>query len=67
MDGAADRLTREHNDRAWLAWHTTAIGRMKRFPELKHLTISKTSEPRRQTAEEQIHIAMQWTAALQRK
>ena len=66
MDGSAQRLTREHNDRAWAAWHTAGLGRIKRFPKLKELTLGD-KEPRRQTIEEQIHIARQWTAALQRK
>jgi hypothetical protein len=67
LDGAAGRLRREHNDRAWLAWHVEALSRQKKLPKLKDLTFDAPRKPkRRQTVEEQIAIAHRWTAALTR-
>jgi hypothetical protein len=68
LDGVAIRLEREHNDRAWLAWHIEALARQKKMPRLKELTTRMAAKPkRRQTVEEQIAIAQAWTAALMRK
>ncbi|RVK61942.1 hypothetical protein CN162_01475 [Sinorhizobium meliloti] len=68
LDGVAIRLRREHNDRAWLAWHIEALARQKKMPRLKELARASTAKPRRrQSIEEQIAIAQAWTAALTRK
>lgn len=37
LDGAARRLRREHNNRAWLAWHAAALTRVKQMPKLESL------------------------------
>lgn len=50
-------LIREHNDRAWLAWHTGALSRpLKKFPPLDSLKI-KPAAQKRQTWEQQLAIA----------
>jgi len=67
LEGVASRLKREHNDRAWLAWHIEALARQKKLPKLKDLTPAAPKKgKRRQTVEEQIAIAHRWTAALTR-
>lgn len=71
IDGSAERLKLEHNNRAWLAWHTASLTayapqKSRDFTRLSTLLMG-AGVPRRQTADEQIHIARQWTAALQRK
>lgn len=72
LGGATQRLTREHNDRAWLAWHTAFLNayapeKSRKFWKLKDLLHGAGQKPkRRQTVEEQIAIAQAWTAALTR-
>ncbi|MBR1193240.1 hypothetical protein [Bradyrhizobium sp. AUGA SZCCT0160] len=61
MKARIAELEREHNDRAWLAWHTAALPRSKKFPALKKLMIR---ERHTQTAEQMLAVAKQWTAAL---
>lgn len=58
------RRDREHDARAWQAWTTACIPYMKPVPELADL-MSKAAGPKPQTIEEQISIAMAWTAAIQ--
>lgn len=53
LDGASKRMTREHDARAWLAWHTAALPLAKKFPPLKDLQIGKPAASRRQTWQEQ--------------
>lgn len=65
LDGVSARLIREHNDRAWMVWHTEALSRQKKLPKLQ--TLLAGQKQRQQTVEDQIRIAMQWTAAVQRK
>lgn len=68
LDGYTERLADQHNERAWLAWHIEALARQKKLPKLKsmmHGAGSKTK--RRQTIEEQLAIAVQWTKALANK
>jgi hypothetical protein len=60
------RLAREHNERAWIAWNIAALQRCKRLPPLKSLTI-RTKQPRRQTWQEQLHVARMITAAFSGK
>jgi hypothetical protein len=68
LDGAAEQERRAHNDRAWLAWNIAALSRVHRLPKLSTLTVSRQkSKPRprpRQTVEEQMAIARQWTAVV---
>lgn len=67
IDGSVKRFEREHDDRAWLAWHIEGLRRTKRLPKLKTLLHnSKPEKKRRQTVEEQIAIAKMWTAAVTR-
>lgn len=62
LDGASKRLAREHDARAWLAWHTAALPRAKKFPKLSDL---QTKKPARQkTLAEQQAIAMAWHRAI---
>lgn len=65
MRGALRRLEIEHDGRAWLAWHTAYLPAAKRRPKLKDLMVKR--KPRRQSVEEQIAIAKQWTAVLSRQ
>lgn len=68
LDGSAERLKREHNDRAWLAWHGAALGRIKKFPKLDTLLIKGDRKPKRgKTIEEMISIAHAWTASVNRR
>lgn len=48
---------------AWHAWHVEALARQKRLPKLHEFTGEK-KKTRRQNVDEQVAIAMQWTAAL---
>lgn len=73
VGGANDRLLREHNERAWLAWHVSALQRTKKLPKLKNL-ISKPAASKRQTWQQQMAVMDQWVvhtrrvaAAAQRK
>lgn len=67
LDGAAARMRTEFNQTAWLAWHIEALARAKKLPKLKDLMSTEAPKPRRrQTVEEQIAIARQWTVALTR-
>lgn len=60
-EAAAKRVEREHNSRAWLAWHIAAMQRMKRIPDLKKLTVRDTTRPR-QTWRQQLEIMAQWAS-----
>lgn len=51
MHGAGLRREREHNERAWLAWHIVALDRTKKLPKLETLLISG-KQARPQTPEE---------------
>lgn len=59
--GAADRLAREHQARMSLAWHTAALPRLKKFPDLNSLMGVKRTA-RRQTASEMDAIFKAWAA-----
>ncbi len=37
LDGAARRIRREQEQKAWLAWHVAALGRQDKLPPLKSL------------------------------
>jgi len=57
---------REHNERAWLAWHIVAMQKAKRLPKLKKLLIQQPDRRRRQTWQEQMAIMGQWAAVLRK-
>lgn len=61
IEAAARRLEREHNDRAWLAWHVAALTRVKKMPKLQSLTV-KRRRRRPQTWQEQLAICKMITA-----
>lgn len=61
-EGARTRLEREHNDRAWLAWNTAALHRVKKMPKLQSLQIKRRSR-RPQTWQEQKQVLKLITAA----
>lgn len=61
FDGVRMRLEREHQGRAWLAWHTAAMPQMKKFPALDKLMGVKR-ETRRQTVSEIEAVLMAWAA-----
>lgn len=51
------RLTREQDDRAWLAWHIAALGRFKKMPKLHEMQSGKrrrAASGRRQSSEIQL-------------
>lgn len=39
LDGCAERMKREQNERAWLAWTTAALTRCKTMPKLDKMMI----------------------------
>jgi hypothetical protein len=63
IHGAKMRQDREHDERAWLAWHIAYLPRSKRPVRLKEMQ-TRNNNKRKQTYEEQISIAYAWTAAL---
>jgi len=67
LDGEAARAKRQRSDTAWLAWHTAALQRVKKFPKLKDMLPSAPRKPHVQTVAEQVAIAKAWTAALSRR
>lgn len=63
LAGAGDRLLREHNDRAWAAWHTawlTAYAPQKpgKFPKLDKML--SRGPRKRQTADQQMALVRAW-------
>lgn len=54
-------LIRQHNDRAWLAWHIGALPRMKKYPKLDELRI-KPQAKARQSVNQQLAVARMWAA-----
>jgi len=61
FEGAAKKLEREQNARAWQAWHIAALQRMKKMPELKKLFVNNTEIPR-QTWRQQLATMQAWAA-----
>jgi hypothetical protein len=60
-------MTREHNERITAAYYAATIPLMKKIPKLEKLLVSdEPKKVRRQSVDEQIAIAMQWTAATSR-
>lgn len=56
-----ERLMYQHNERAWLAWHTAALQRTKTMPEL-HTLLAKKKSPQTEM-EEQLEGLKQWVQA----
>jgi hypothetical protein len=54
-------LVREHNDRAWLAWHVASLGRVKKMPPLREL-LQKRAAPRK-SWQEQLDALKSWVVA----
>jgi hypothetical protein len=65
LKSIVNRRAREHDHRAWLAWHTALLPHLTPFPPLSDLLSTSVQEQRAQTVEEQISIAMAWSAAVQ--
>lgn len=57
-------LRREHNDRAWLAWHVAALGRVKKMPKLDRLLRRERATGRRQTPDQMLRIVEMINAAM---
>lgn len=51
MRGAGERLKREHEGRAWLAWHSAALDRAKKLPALRRFVTGRAARPQRQSRE----------------
>lgn len=67
LKGAAARIQREQDNRAWLAWHIEALSRTKKLPALEKMMGSKKRRSRRMTADEMVAMAHLWTAAVARR
>jgi len=52
FDAVRERREREHNERAWLAWHIAALQRQKKLKPLKDLLIKPRSRKRQTPAEQ---------------
>lgn len=65
MEGNAARLRREHNQRAWSAWHTAMMGRAKKMPKLSELLIR--DQPKAQTMAQMIATAKLWADVTKKK
>lgn len=63
LEATSRRQDAEHNARAWLAWNTAALGRVRKLPKLSTLTIKPRRRRRPQTWQEQLAIAKLITAA----
>lgn len=64
IDGAGQRLRREHNARAWAAHTTAALTRAKKMPKLDTLLAKEPKKAkRRQTWQEQAAIMERWFKA----
>lgn len=61
VEAAAKRFEREHNARVWLAWHTAALSRMKKLPDMKKMFLTNTDKPR-QTWQQQLAIFTEYAA-----
>lgn len=65
FDGAAARLRREQDGRAWLAWHVEALRRVKKLPRLESMLAKRPA--RRQTWQEQLAIMQAWSVRVNRR
>jgi len=66
FEGATQRFEREHDARAWLAWHVAALYRMppRKFPKLKTLLAPKRR--RTQSWQEQCAVMDAWVMVTKR-
>lgn len=64
VEGRRRAADTAHAERAWLAYHTAALGRVKRMPTLKELTAKPKREQRRaaSTADHMLTVARMWSA-----
>jgi hypothetical protein len=67
LDGAASRLKREHNDRAWMAWHIAALSRQKKMAALSELTFAPEKVKRQMTPQELEAVTRSWLGSRKRK
>ncbi len=65
LEGNAAKLRNEHNQRAWLAWHTATIPMAKRPPRLSELLIR--DKPKPQSIKNMIATARAWTKAFEKR
>ena len=65
LEGNAARLRHEHNQRAWLAWHSGMLSQVKKMPRLKTLQILDAPKP--QSIQNMIATAKAWVAAFKKK
>jgi hypothetical protein len=61
MNGKLRAARRDHNQRAWLAWHIAAMGRAKKIPRLASMLAKE--KPRQQSWQEQQMILASWSVA----
>ncbi|MBN8959330.1 MAG: phage tail assembly chaperone, partial [Rhizobiales bacterium] len=61
LDARSAASEREHNERAWLAWHIAALSRAKVMPKIDKLMAKP--KPTLQTWEQQLAIVRQLNAA----
>ena len=59
----AKALEREHNERAWLAWHIAALTRAKKLPKLETLMHRRRGVATKQTPEQMLGIVKMLNAA----
>jgi hypothetical protein len=64
FEGIGARLRREHNERAWLAWHVEALRRAKKVPPLKKLYAREPRQRRAQSWQDMQAAAKAWTLLL---
>lgn len=57
FEGKGLAFEREHNDRAWLAWHSAALSRIKDFPKLEKLQ-HRTPKPKREMTPDEMWALM---------
>lgn len=61
--GHRETIQREHNERAWLAWHIEALRRQKKLPKLEKMLIK---ERKRQTWQQQMQVMGMWAAVMKK-
>ena len=65
--GEEARLQREHNDRAWLAWHVARLSMVnpKKFPKIEKLMVRGRGKRRaaKQTPEQMLAVVKMLNAA----
>jgi hypothetical protein len=66
MQGAAERLKREHEMAKWAVWHVAILGRVDpdKFPKFDDFVGGKPR--RKQTAEEMERALMAWQVVMER-